>query len=251
MKFTSTLLAGVIAMSLSGCIINVNGASAGPLNHQKKQLQLDANQIDTLVAETAAGDLNIQGVNGLTQIMVTADIYTYGDIDTNLSLKQNGSTATLVADFDSSINFKRSPYIDLTIQVPSSMMLDIDDGSGDIEIKGVAANIKVDDGSGDVWIKGGNNLDIQDGSGSVDISNTTGKLTLEDGSGSISLQGIGGDTHIDDGSGDLSVANVNGTVVIDDGSGDIDVENTLGLSIIESGSGDLSVDNINGSVSMH
>ncbi|MCK8046385.1 DUF4097 domain-containing protein [Shewanella sp. 1CM18E] len=251
MKFTSTLLAGVIAMSLSGCIINVNGANAGPLNHQKKQLQIDAKQIDTLVAETAAGDLNIQGVNGLTQIKVTADIYTYGDIDTNLSLKQSGSKAKLIAEFDSSINFKRSPYIDLTIQVPSNMMLDIDDGSGDIEIKGVAANIKVDDGSGDMWIKGGNNLNIQDGSGSVDISNTTGKLTLEDGSGSINLQGIGGDTHIDDGSGDLSVQNVNGRVVIDDGSGDIEVDNTLGLSIIESGSGDLSVDNINGSVSMH
>lgn len=251
MKFKSTLLAGVITMSLSGCIINVNGASAGPLNHQKKQLQVDANQIDTLVAETGAGDLNIQGVDGLTQIKVTADIYTYGDIDTNLSLKQSGNQATLVANFDSNINFKRSPYIDLTIQVPSSMMLDIDDGSGDIEIKGVAANIKVDDGSGDMWIRGGNNLDIQDGSGSVDISNTTGKLTLEDGSGSINLQGIGGDTHIDDGSGDLSVQNVNGRVVIDDGSGDIEVDNTLGLSIIESGSGDLSVDNINGSVSMH
>ncbi|MGS0682216.1 hypothetical protein ACVBIL_13750 [Shewanella sp. 125m-7] len=251
MKSTSTLLATVIAISLSGCIINVNGASAGPLNHQKKQLQIDATQIDTLVAETGAGDLNIQGVEGLTQIMVSADIYSYGDIESNLSLEQNGTKVTLIANFDSSINFQRSPYIDLTIQVPSSMMLDIDDSSGDIEIKNVSANIKVDDGSGDMWIKGGKDLDIQDGSGSVDISNTTGKLTLEDGSGSITLSDIGGDTHIDDGSGDLSVHNVNGRVVIDDGSGDIDVDNTLGLSIIESGSGDLSVDNINGAVSMH
>ena len=246
----SALLATVIAVSLSGCIINVNGANAGPLNHQKKQLQIDAKQIDTLVAETAAGDLNIQGVDGLTQIMVTADVYTYGDIESNLSLKQSGSKAKLVADFDSNISFKRSPYIDLTIQVPSNMMLDIDDGSGDIEIKGVMADIKLDDGSGDVWIKGGKNLNIQDGSGSVQINNTTGKLTLEDGSGSINLKEIGGDTYIDDGSGDLNVANVNGTVVIDDGSGDINVENTLGLSILESGSGDLSIDNINGSVSM-
>ncbi|MCG9731460.1 DUF4097 domain-containing protein [Shewanella sp. Isolate13] len=251
MKSTTTLLATVIAVSLSGCIINVNGTSAGPLNHQKKQLQIDASHIETLVAETGAGDLNIQGVDGLSQIMVTADIYTYGDIESNLSLKQNGAKATLIAEFDSSINFQRSPYIDLTIQVPSSMMLDIDDGSGDIEIKGLSANITLDDGSGDVWIKGGNELNIQDGSGSVEVSNTTGKLTLEDGSGSITLSGIGGDTHIDDGSGDLSVKNVNGHVVIDDGSGDIDVDNTLGLSIIESGSGDLSVDNIKGAVSMH
>ncbi|ABZ78723.1 lipoprotein, putative [Shewanella halifaxensis HAW-EB4] len=251
MKSTSTLLATVIAISLSGCIINVNGASAGPLNHQKKQLQIDATHIESLVAETGAGDLNIQGVEGLSQIMVTADIYTYGDIESNLSLKQNGSKATLIAEFDSSINFQRSPYIDLTIQVPSSMMLDIDDGSGDIEINNVQANITLDDGSGDLWIKGGHDLNTQDGSGSVEISNTTGKLTLEDGSGSITLSGIGGDTHIDDGSGDLNVNNVNGRVVIDDGSGDIDVDNTLGLSIIESGSGDLSVDNINGSVSMH
>ncbi|GIU15045.1 MULTISPECIES: hypothetical protein [unclassified Shewanella] len=251
MKSNSILLASLITISLSGCIINVNGASTGPLNHQKKQLQMDANDIDTLVAETGAGDLKILGVEGLSQIMVTADIYTYGDIESNLSLKQSGSKATLVAEFDSSINFQRSPYIDLTIQVPSSMVLDIDDGSGDIEIKGLSANITLDDGSGDVWIKGGNDLNIQDGSGSVEISNTTGKLNLEDGSGSISLSSIGGDTHIDDGSGDLSVENVNGHVVIDDGSGDINVDNTLGLSIIESGSGDLSVDNINGSVSMH
>ena len=251
MKLASSLFAAVITLALSGCIINVNGASAGPLDHQKKQIQIEAAGIDTFVANTGAGDLKIQGVTGLTQITVVADIYTYGDIKADLTLEKSGSNAKLVAEFDSNINFSRSPYIDLTIQVPADMVLKIDDGSGDIEIKNVSANIELEDGSGDLSIQGGHNLSITDGSGSVSITNTTGKLTLEDGSGSINLNGIGCNTNIDDGSGDMTVTNVNGHVVIDDGSGDIEVDNTKGLSIVEAGSGDLSIDNINGSVSMN
>ncbi|QQX80196.1 hypothetical protein JK628_22465 [Shewanella sp. KX20019] len=251
MKLLSSLFAAAIALTLSGCIINVNGAHAGPMDHQKKTIKIEAAGIDTLVADTGAGDLKIQGVVGLTQITVIADIYTYGDIKADLTLDKKGSNAKLVAEFDSNINFSRSPYIDLTIQVPADMMLKLEDGSGDIEISNVTANIQLEDGSGDLSIQGGNNLNIIDGSGSVSISNTTGTLTLEDGSGSINLNGIGGDTNIDDGSGDMTVTNVNGHVVIDDGSGDIEVDNTKGLSIVDSGSGDLSVDNINGSVSMN
>lgn len=243
MILLSSLFAAAITLTLSGCIT--------PMVHQKKQIQIEAAGIDTFIANTGAGDLKIQGVDGLTQITVIADIYTYGDIKADLTLEKNGLHAKLVADFDNNINFSRSPYIDLTIQVPATMMLTLEDGSGDIDIQGVAANINLDDGSGDLWIKGGQQLNIVDGSGTIEISHTTGNLTLEDGSGSIMLKGIGGNAKIEDGSGDMSVHNVNGHVTIDDGSGDIDVDNTKGLSIIESGSGDLSVDHINGSVSMN
>ncbi|WOT05190.1 hypothetical protein [Shewanella youngdeokensis] len=269
MKLLSSLFAAAITLTLSGCIINVNADHGGPMEHQKKQLQLNAADIDTFTANTGAGELIILGVDGLSEINVTADIYTYGDNEANLVLKKQGRKAKLIAEFDSNIHFNRSPYIDLTIKVPATMMLALEDGSGDIEINGVTANINLDDGSGSLLIKGGQDLNIVDGSGSISISNTTGKLNLDDGSGSINLNNIGGstnindgsgsiivnnigdNTNINDGSGDITVTNVNGHVVIDDGSGDIEVDNTKGLSIVEAGSGDLSIDNINGSVSMH
>jgi len=246
-----TILASVLSLSLSGCIINVNGADMSPLEHQHQSIQLDASGLNALVAETGAGSLEIEGVKGLTHITLEADIYTREGVEAELSLERQGTEAHLTADFDSNVSFGNSPYIDLVLKVPSRMKMNIDDGSGSIDISGVDADIKLQDGSGSVVIQGGKNLDIQDGSGDITLNQIGGDIQLEDGSGSIEIKDVDGDIVINDGSGSLSVRNVEGKVTIDDGSGSIDVVNTQGLNILESGSGDVSFDQIDGPVSMH
>ncbi|WP_299795605.1 hypothetical protein [uncultured Shewanella sp.] len=245
------LFATVLSLSLSGCIINVNGADMSPLEHQHRSIQLDASELNALVAETGAGSLEIKGVDGLTHITIEADIYTRDGVDAELSLERQGTKAHLIADFDSNVSFGNSPYMDLVLKVPSQMKMDIDDGSGSIDISGVDADIKLHDGSGSIAILGGKNLDIEDGSGGITLKNVDGEIQLDDGSGSIEIEDVNGDITINDGSGSLSVKNVLGKVTIDDGSGSIDVVNTKGLNIIDSGSGDVSFDQIDGPVSMH
>lgn len=247
LAFILVFTAGV---SLTGCIINVNAAGMPDLDHQQRELTLDSQDLQGLIAETGAGSLEIIGVEGLTQIKLVADIYSNDDSKVILTLEKKANKAKLKADFEQSGFNNYSPYIDLKLQVPANLALDIDDGSGAILISKMTADINVKDGSGELIINGGNNVSIDDGSGDIEVSQINGNLTVEDGSGAIKVTDVRGNIAIDDGSGNIEVANVQSPVTITDGSGDINVFNTKGLTILAAGSGDVKFNKIDGPVSM-
>lgn len=250
LAFILVFTAGV---SLTGCIINVNAAGMPDLDHQQRELTLDSQDLQGLIAETGAGSLEIIGVEGLSQIKLVADIYSNKDSNDNkliLTLEKKANKAKLKADFEQSGFNNYSPYIDLKLQVPANLALDIDDGSGAILINKMTADINVKDGSGELIINGGNNVSIDDGSGDIEVSQINGNLTIDDGSGAIKVTDIRGNIAIDDGSGNIEVANVQSPVTITDGSGDINVFNTKGLTILAAGSGDVKFNKIDGPVSM-
>lgn len=250
LAFILVFTAGV---SLTGCIINVNAAGMPDLDHQQRELTLDSQDLQGLIAETGAGSLKIIGVEGLSQIKLVADIYSNKDSNDNkliLTLEKKANKAKLKADFEQSGFNNYSPYIDLKLQVPANLALDIDDGSGAILINKMTADINVKDGSGELIINGGNNVSIDDGSGDIEVSQINGNLKIDDGSGAIKVTDIRGNIAIDDGSGNIEVANVQSAVTITDGSGDINVFNTKGLTILAAGSGDVKFNKIDGPVSM-
>ncbi|MDT3280974.1 MULTISPECIES: hypothetical protein [Shewanella] len=247
LAFILVFTAGV---SLTGCIINVNAAGMPDLDHQQRELTLDSQDLQGLIAETGAGSLEIIGVEDLTQIKLVADIYSNDDSKVILTLEKKANKAKLKADFEQSGFNNYSPYIDLKLQVPANLALDIDDGSGAILISKMTADINVKDGSGELIINGGNNVSIDDGSGDIEVSQINGNLTIDDGSGAIKVTDIRGNIAIDDGSGNIEVANVQSPVTITDGSGDINVFNTKGLTILAAGSGDVKFNKIDGPVSM-
>ncbi|MCE9687855.1 DUF4097 family beta strand repeat-containing protein [Shewanella sp. AS16] len=238
-----------ITVALSSYLANANAAS----EHQQRELQLSAADIHVLAARTGAGSLEIQGVEGLNQILVKADIYSDDEAQIDFSLARQAGKAKLVADVKQAKGFffgsYDSPYMDVTVQLPAAMALELDDGSGGIEIAGMSADIRVKDGSGALKIVGGNNLRIDDGSGAIVISQVTGDIEIEDGSGAIDISRVTGDIEIDDGSGNMDIRDIQGKVKIRDGSGNIEVSNTLGLTILEAGSGKVSFDQIKGAVS--
>lgn len=255
MNLRPLVLFTALSASLAGCIINVNGAGMTSFDyHRQQQLILDATQLQQLVAETGAGVLIIEGGDGLSEVRIEADIYGYDGAEPELSLVQEGEHAKLIANFDSfrrvSFTSGSSPYIDLVVKVPANMKLTLDDGSGNIEIRGVNAEMSITDGSGSITIDGAKALTIDDGSGGIALQNIEGNISLTDGSGSIEIQQVNGDVSVHDGSGSIVINHVAGLVTIDDGSGSIRVDNSKGLHIIESGSGDLSFDNIQGPVTM-
>ncbi|MDT3335436.1 hypothetical protein Q4Q49_08985 [Shewanella sp. SP1S1-7] len=251
LAFILVFTAGV---ALTGCILNVNAAGMPDLDHQQRELTLDSQDLQGLIAETGAGSLEIIGVEGLSQIKLVADIYSNKDGNDDskviLTLEKKANKAKLKADFEQSGFNNYSPYIDLKLQVPANLALDIDDGSGAILINKMTADINVKDGSGELIINGGNNVSIDDGSGDIEVSQINGNLTIDDGSGAIKITDIRGNIAIDDGSGNIEVANVQSAVTITDGSGNINVFNTKGLTILAAGSGDVSFDKIDGPVSM-
>jgi hypothetical protein len=140
--------------------------------------------------------------------------------------------------------------LDLDVDVPASMALDVDDGSGSADVRGVGS-LRIEDGSGELTIdavKG--NVSVDDGSGSLRVTNVGGEVRVEDGSGEIVIDGAGSVRIDQDGSGGVRVANVRGNVVIDDdGSGGIDVREVAGdFTVDNDGSGGIQHHGVRGRV---
>jgi len=268
MKYTKIIAALGLTTLMSGCVVIASTPSRANF-HQHQELTISAETLTAMDIEAGSGSLIIRGDEGLTTIKVTADIYTdkKNPDDYQLTLDKSAKTAFLVAKNNNSSGFwlGNSPRIDLVVHLPAAMMLDVNDGSGDIEINNIQGSLDVNDGSGDltienidsnVSIKDGSGeieishvrgaLNINDGSGEITIDTVEGDLTIDDGSGTIYAKNITGNADIDDGSGDLTVKQVTGTVTIDDGSGSINIDNAGGLKILESGSGGLKVNNVKG-----
>jgi hypothetical protein len=209
------------------------------------ELSLDTHAISVLDVESGAGSINIVGDSGSAEVSVKATVQVSGKNDDKarkkieddlvLTLERNGDRAVLKGYFRQGggfLDFGDSPSVQLDVRLPDNLGLEVDDGSGSIEIRGVRGDIVLDDGSGSITM--------------VDVG---GNVKIDDGSGSISVQGVGGDISINDGSGGITVRGVAGSVIVDDGSGSIDVsEVEKDLTIVNSGSGGLDFSNIAGHV---
>ena len=209
-----------------------------------RELKLDTSGIDRLNVDNGSGSINITGVSGSGEIIVTATITVPGinddkarkkiENDLLLTLEQDRDTAVLNAYFKQGgfFSFGGSPSVQLDVLMPEGMNLKVDDGSGSIDVDNVRGDIVLDDGSG-----------------SITMVNVGGKVEIDDGSGSISVSGVGGDISINDGSGSIKVRGVAGSVIVDDGSGSIDVSDVEeDVIIVDDGSGGQKFSNISGRI---
>lgn len=206
-----------------------------------KDLSLDAEGIQTLAIECGSGFLKVKGKESSRVIEVRAEIVRKGKSDKDadeyiqknviLKLEREGSKAVLVSKFKNKL-FSGNRVINLTVNVPKNISIDVKDGSGEITVQDITGDVSIDDGSGTITID-----DIQ------------GHVKIDDGSGTLSVRKVEGNVSIDDGSGTIDVRDVSGTVVVDDGSGSIRIEGVGGdVHIKDDGSGSLSIRDVKGKV---
>lgn len=253
MNFTKSLITLSTIAFLSGCIVIATPSQADV--HLQKELIIDAQTLKTLDVDAGAGSLSIIGREGIDEITVKADIYTSDDNENNyqFSLTESGKTAYLIArnSNNSGISWGNGHRIDIEVIVPNSLMLDVTDGSGEMIIRDINANVDVKDGSGDLTIQNVKaNLNVKDGSGDLNIANISGNLSVNDGSGGLRVSQVVGNVSIDDGSGEMELVNIQGHVDIEDGSGSIKVSDVIGNVTLDDGSGDLAVKKVTGVVTV-
>lgn len=210
---------------------------------EARDLRLAADGIETLEIETGAGELSVLGVSDLREVLVTATITVPGasadeaseliDERLVLTLERHDDRAVLNSYFEEAgFGWRESPGVSLEVRIPSRMGLDVEDGSGSMDIREVLGDVTVDDGSG-----------------SITMQRVGGEVRIEDGSGSLKVGDVGGSLSIVDGSGSIEIRRVTGSVYIEDGSGGIDVDDVeQDLVVEESGSGGLRVANVRGRV---
>jgi hypothetical protein len=248
------------------CLIILVVSASAYAAQRRETLTLSAAGCQSLRLECGAGSLKVQGEGKLEQIEVSAVLIVNGIGESELpgfkkeyvtlTLEKSGDRAVLIAAIQSGhwletlFGNGHDARIDLEVRLPRGLAVDIDDGSGDLAIRGCDNGLRLEDGSGDAQladIKG--RVKIEDGSGDLHLIDLAGDVEIEDGSGDIELKTTGGNVVISDGSGGIAVSQVGGSVTIEDGSGDIVIDGVeKDVTIEEAGSGGVEIRNVKGQV---
>ena len=236
---------------------------------ETKEHRLDLDGVEALRLEAGAGSLRLLGQDSGSAGRLAAEFHGPDESalkDLRLEHRVEGRVLVVTADTSRSDDGR----IDLELELPSRLALEVTDGSGSAEITGFDGPAEVTDGSGSLSIErmggaltvtdGSGSLEVAgvegpvtilDGSGSLDVSAVKRSLEITDGSGSIDVERVGGDLSITDGSGSIQVSGVDGDVSVTDGSGSIEVREVGGrFRLLGDGSGSVSTSGIRGGESI-
>jgi hypothetical protein len=250
MKFFMAVLALVIA---------ADAQAWGCAYEKKLEQSLDVSGSDLLAVAAGAGDLEISGVGGSSEVVIRGTVCVSDEdwldqvrIDAvpgeraqvNVSLPDLGSGWSLWGS--------RYAYVDVVLEVPRDLALEVRDSSGDIEMRDIAA-VSVRDSSGDIDIRGAAGpVQIQDSSGDIEVADLEQGLTIvSDSSGDIRGNDIGGDVRVvADSSGDIRFSGVGQDVIVEkDSSGDISARDVGGdFQVLKDSSGEISSSEVRGEV---
>ena len=207
--------------------------------------------------ENGSGRLIITGKQGVSAVSATAMVRgsSQSAVDAvKLVTERNGDEIIVKTDRpDDRWSWHNNVSVDLTVEVPSNLQLDVSDGSGGAQIDNVGP-LTVDAGSGGVRISNVNGgADISSGSGGARLSNVHGDVTVSSGSGGITISGVTGSVNVRDaGSGGIHVSQITGSLHLGSiGSGSLNADNIGGdLTLDSKGSGSVSYTNVKGHVSV-
>ncbi len=135
--------------------------------------------------------------------------------------------------------------IDITVTLPEGVRLDINTGSGDVDVDDRTAPVDVSTGSGDVVAaRMGDGFEMGAGSGDLHIDSVIGPFKFSAGSGDLTAGLVKGRVEtgklkVSTGSGDIGVGTLDGNLHARASSGDITVLDHTGEADIGTSSGDV------------
>jgi hypothetical protein len=237
-----------------------DGAQASDCEFEKTiDLTLDLSDSEELSIAVAAGDLEVTGHADRDEARILGKVCASEQewLDETRILTESGREASIAVEtpgMEDGWTFfgNRYLYVDLEIDVPTAVALDIRDSSGDVTVVGTGP-VNLRDSSGDIDLEdvdGG--AVLKDSSGDIKLRRITGDVTVrQDSSGDIYGQDIQGSVLVEhDSSGDIRFEEVQGDYVVErDSSGDI-VARTVGgaFRVLDDGSGDVSYSEVSGEV---
>ena len=236
-------------------------ASASDCKHEDiRQLALDLDGISQVRFEVTSHDLRVDGVaaDAAAPLRIRA-CASDADYLPQLVVESNRRGDTLVVRIErkgrsSGVFFSPTyAWLDVEARLPEGLAYDIDLGSGDAEINGVAS-LSAEVGSGDLDARAiAGTVTARVGSGDIELDDI-GRLDLRSvGSGDLDASRVRGDVDVGSiGSGDVTLNGVGGSVRAGRiGSGDLDVDDVAGDLVVEQlGSGDVDHGRVRGTISV-
>lgn len=220
---------------------------------------LDLSNSEILGISAMAGDLDVIGVSNSGQAVIHARVCAskeswLDESELNTTSGKSAGIEVKLPDADGGWLTQMNSYVwmDLRIEVPDNLALDVRDSSGDMLLKNIAA-VQIRDSSGDIEVKQARgSVTISDSSGDIEINESEGDVTIEsDSSGDIAAIDIHGSVLVmSDSSGDIDVSRVSDNVVVErDSSGDISATDVGGdFRVLKDGSGGIRSNGVKGEV---
>ena len=228
-------------------------AALGDCDHRASRSgEVDATGVRKVVVSAAAGDLVVSGDMNSKTVRATGEACAESQAElesVRLEVRRDGDTAFVRAIMPERDSFMRNTSLDMKVEVPSDVALELEDSSGDLKVERVAS-ARIDDSSGDQVIREiAGDVTVNDSSGEIEIDAVRGNVSVRDSSGEIEIADVGGDVTIPvDSSGDISLKSIRGGVhILTDSSGDISVaEINKNVRIDNDSSGSIRVSDVGG-----
>lgn len=203
-----------------------------------------------LVIKNGSGHVYIHKGSG-NSVTVQPTLFAFGlgtGVDpSRLSMSQDDSTVK-IEDNEIGWSLFGNQGVDLDVTVPDAIDLDIQDGSGDVQVADVNGNVELKTGSGNMTANNlSGDITLKTGSGDIQVTNLNGQLEMETGSGSIKGNQVtlSKEGKIETGSGDIRLdgsLSPDASYRLQSGSGNIDLtlptDSNFQLAV-DSGSGSI------------
>jgi len=172
--------------------------------------------------------------------------------ETQLHARRQGKTIQVFVQVPDEMKGIGTFYatLDLDVQVPAGLPVEVTDTSGAIMIDRVHVT-RITDSSGDLVARNlPADVEINDSSGDIRVENAAGLVKITDSSGDIVVRGAREVLIPSDSSGDIAIEQVSGSVRIEnDSSGDIRIAEVGGnVEVLADSSGRLEASRVEGSV---
>jgi hypothetical protein len=224
--------------------------------HAERRLELPAAALSSLRIQARAGSLDMVGdPQRSTVVAVGMACASSEKLLAEMQLDSRGDGAAKVIEVvmpDLGSDWGRhSATMDLTVQVPARLALRVEDSSGDLTVAR-AASADIEDSSGDIEVRDvSGEVRIRDSSGDIDVEDSGSVVVLADSSGDIALNDIRGDAEVRiDSSGGIEFAHIGGNVRVGrDSSGSIRADHVAGdFTVGPNGSGGVDYSDVGGRV---
>lgn len=198
--------------------------------------------VEFLDISTVTGDITIK--KGATkEIKVDGE---WDEDEVRVRVSHTGKSLTIKEKSkDNNTDSNASNWV---IIVPDGLNLDVNSGTGSLEITGMEGDLEANSGTGDIKIADmEGRFDVNSGTGEIEIRNTTGKFDLNSGTNDVLVYNASGKFNANSGTGDVKFKTVNptGNSTLNSGTGDVefivDSEISADLSL-NSGTGDAVLD---------
>lgn len=223
------------------------------LHGADRSATVDAAGAARIVIVAGAGELKVSGNSAQTQVQATGKACAPNDEllgQIQIETRREGDTIqvkTLIPDHHG-LSVGRNTSLDLTLAIPDGLAVELEDSSGDLELRNVKSAV-VSDGSGDADIEDiHGDLKVSDSSGDLEIEHVSGNVSVTDSSGDMEIEDVAGDVEIPvDSSGDIRIERARSVHIHNDSSGEIVVRHLTGdLTIDQDSSGDITAADIGG-----